>query len=520
MRDRTLPLLFLILFLGLWAALPGTHLVMDEGYRMLQSGSLRNGLRFPVVVPYPGMDSLGSLAEEVRPLPAHYGKFTGEGLVCFYNPALPLLAAPFEGRMKLLVPAFSGFLLWLYLRRRLLARGFSPSTAAFIPLLGTPLLFFSMRFWSYPLSILLALLSVESAESGKPWRAFLLAAAAALFRMEFAVAFIPVFLKLRMPVLRRALSAVPAVLLLLGGNAILSGGDPLGNHFSSGLSEQDLYENENSGMATQKLGAWSRALFPMVPGETSVPWMAPGLLLWLLWAWNLRSKQRSRVPFILAGVMIAASALLWALRGFPFLDGFSMKNPLMVIPALWLVDSGTLRRSRAELPVLALLLLFLLPMHTEGPDWGVRHLFLPAFLFLRNLEPGCKKAFPVLAAGALALCAALVFLGVNRKRVEDLNALAARSGGALVTTNWMIPGWLTGSMLEGKPVIYTSTASLFLESMQLLEAGDPAVVCLERDAAFTAGLLAENGFGHTLSGAADMGRGLSIVVFSRKTLSE
>lgn len=506
----------LALFLGLWAVLPGTHLVMDEGYRQLQTHALRESFRFPAVISYPGMTLLGPLAEEVRPLPAHYSRFTGSGLVCFYSPAIALLSIPFTGKGVLLIQALSGFILWVYMWRRLEKNGFTSLTAALVPLLGTPLLFFSMRFWSYPLSILLALLSMEQAEKNRAVSAHMLVAAAALLRIEFSVAFLPVFLKLRSPWYLRTVSALPALLMLLGGNWILSGGEILGSHLSSSVSEQSLYEHSGDPLLVQKFQALEKALFSMVPGKTSQLYFLPGVFLWVLWGWNLGKKGGQSAPLVAAGLLSASVLAMWIVRGFPFLDGFSMKNPLIVFPALWMVTGGTVRSSRKELTVLALMLLLLLPMHTEGPDWGVRHLFLAFFLVLRHLKPSSVNMKAVFLNGGLAICTALLFLGVNRNRVENLNDMAARSGDALVTTNWIIPGWLTDSMQQGIPVIYTSNTGLFFQSLELLQREDPAVVCLGRDAVFTADLLTENGFDYRLSGKIDFGQGMSCVVFSRR----
>ena len=504
------------LFTSLWMILPGSHLVMDEGYRLLQASALHEKLSFPVLIDYPGEDALGNLAGDLRPMPAHYGSFTEGKLHCFYSPTLALLASPFTGRGMLLVPMLSGFLLWLTLWQTLKKSGFSTVHAALIPLFCTPVLFYSMRFWSYPLSILLAILAVYKAEKGKPCIAYLLVALAALFRIEFLVAVIPVFFRLPGKWYKKLLPGIPAILFLLAGNWLFSGGSVLGSHLAASATEQGMYGSEDISLVQQKWKAAQTALFSMVPGETGIISLIPGILLWILWGISIWKSRSSFALSLIALTLSLAACVLWALGKYSFLDGFSMKHPLMVFPILWLFSKETLKDSIPEIAVFVILLLMLLPMHTQGPDWGVRHLFLPIFLMIRKLKPlgESKKLAPILVLALLITSSSLLFLGINRGRVEKLSTLA--DGRAVIATNWIIPGWFTDNMTEGTPVVYAGTAGLMAEALfklQDTESGtSPVVVCLHRDAGRTIQILEELGFNSTVGGEVAFGPSLKCLV--------
>lgn len=501
-----------LLFVTLWIVVPGTHLVMDEGYRLLQAFSLSRNISFPVMIDYPGARELGEIAGDVRPMPEHYGSFTEGGLKSFYSPALALLASFFTGKGMLLVPLFSGFLLWLLMWRTLKRAGFSRVTAAVIPLFCTPLVFYSLRFWSYPLSILLVYSAVNIASRGKALAAYLLVALAALFRIEFLIAVIPVFFRLPGAWHKKLLPGIPAVLVVLAGNWIFSGGSILGTHIGSSTSELSLYSNENLSLLQQKLTAYGVALLSMVPGRTGLLWLLPGGFLWALWGFSLRGGKAGTIAAV-AGLTISLTAcVLWAAGEFRFLDGFSMKHPLMVFTILWLFTKDTFKKSIPELAMLVISLIMLLPMHTQGPDWGVRHLFLPLFLMVRNMKNEWKaiRLNYVLLFGSLITSSALLFLGINRGRVETLSNMAGSR--AVITTNWIIPGWFTDNMMEGSPVVYTRTAAHLAESLFRLRAvqseSGPAIVCLYRDAAVTVAMLDELGYRYTVGGEVSFGSSL------------
>ncbi len=505
-----------VLFTALWMIIPGSHLVMDEGYRLLQASSLHEKLSFPVLIEYPGANSLGNLAGDLRPMPAHYGSLTEGKLQCFYSPTLALLASPFTGKGMLLVPLLSGFLLWLTLWQTLKKSGFSPILAALIPLVCTPVLFYSMRFWSYPLSILLAISAVNKAEKGKPFTAYLFIAIAALFRIEFLVTVIPVFFRLPGSWHKKLLPGIPAILLLLAGNWLFSGGNVLGSHLAASTTEQSLYTSEDISVIQQKWKAAQTALFSMVPGETGNARFIPGILLWILWGISIWKSKTSFSVSLVALTLSLAPCVLWALGKYSFLDGFSMKHPLMVFPILWLFSKETLKKSIPEIAVFVILLLMLLPMHTQGPDWGVRHLFLPVFLMIRNMKGfgESKKLVSILIFALLITSSSLLFLGTNRGRVEKLSTLAADR--AVIATNWVIPGWFTDNMIEGTPVVYAETAGLLAEALFRLQNTEngtsPVIVCLHRDAGRTIQILDELGFSSTVGGEVAFGPSLRCIL--------
>jgi len=511
--ERARPFVYLAVFVVAWLAVPGTHLVMDEGYRLLQTCSLNKSVSLPVYINYPGAELLGaSLAEEVRPLPAHYGNFTGNGLTCLYSPALAVVSSCFHQGYFSLIPLLSGFFLWLFISKKLQQAGFSRLSAELIPLAGTPLLFYSLGFWSYPLGILLVFAAVKAAENTRPFTAYLLVAFAALFRIEYSIAFLIVILRLNFSWIKRLLYAIPALIILLAGNWILSGGEFLGTHVLASTGEQSLYGNTDMPLLIQKLNAAGKAFFPLFPGKTGTVWLIPGVILWLVWGLAFREDRVGSIATCIGLTLCLSAVVVWAVNGFAFLDGFSMKHPLMVFPVLWLLSVDTIRRSWRELAVLALLVLLLLPMHTDGPAWGVRHIFLPLFLIMWNLKPGKRKVLPVISFGILITGSALLFLGINRSRVESISTLAEASGNAVITTNWIIPGWLTDNMSNNTPVVYTSTEYQLAESMLSLKNNNPAVVCLQRDAANTVRILEKLGYVCSVKGEVAFGSSLSCIV--------
>ena len=490
---------------------------MDEGYRLLQARSLHNSIAFPVILDYPGGHLLGSSADEARPVPAHFGCLRENGLFSYYNPGTALLSSPFHGRGFLLPTLISGFILWFLLWRKLTEKGFQPLSAAAIPLVCTPVLYFSLGMWSYPLSIALVFLAVESAEKNKAAAAFLMTGAAALFRTEFAVGFLLVFLTLDGKWYRKIHPALPALVILLLGNWFFSGGDIMGSHLLSGVKEQALYsaDSGNASMIQLKMAACGKALLSVVPGKSGGLWLVPGAVLWGLWSLALGNGKAGTTASA-AGMLICLGAcLFWAVRGYPFLDGFTMKHPLLVFPVLWLFDGDMLKKSRRELLIFGILLILLLPMHTEGPAWGVRHLFLPFFLMLRHLKPGKIKMYRILGPAVLITASALLFLGINRARVTELNSTAETNGDCMITTNWILPGWLTDSMAAGKPVVYAGTAGLLTETLNALNHMDPVVICLGRDALLTAEFLRDYDDRFRVCGEVSFGKSLSCVLFSR-----
>jgi hypothetical protein len=510
--QRTRHLVYLVFFVAVWLAVPGTHLVMDEGYRLMQTCSLNKSVSFPVYISYPGAELLGtSLAEEVRPLPAHYGSFTENGLTCLYSPALALVSSCFHQGYFSLFPLLSGYFLWLFVSKKLQQAGFSRLSAELIPLAGTPLLFYSLGFWSYPLCILLVFLAVKTAENSRPVIAYLLIALAALFRIDYSIAFLLVMLRLNCSWIKRLLYALPALVILFAGNWVLSGGEYLGTHVLASAGEQTLYGNTNMPLLIQKLSAAGKAFFPMLPGKTGTAWFIPGVMLWLVWGLAFREDKLGSIATCTGLALCLSAVVVWAVNGFAFLDGFSMKHPLMVFPVLWLLSVDTVRKSWRELVVLALLVLLLLPMHTDGPEWGIRHTFLPLFLMMWNMKPQKRKVLPVVSFGILITGSALLFLGINRSRVENISTLSEASGNAVITTNWIIPGWLTDNMSNNTPVVYTSTGYQLAESMLLLKNNNPVVVCLHRDAANTVLILEELGYTCSVKGEVAFGSSLGCV---------
>ncbi len=337
-------------------------------------------------------------------------------------------------------------------------------------------------------------------------------AIAALFRIEFALTFIIVFLRSDGNWFKRITPILPALILLFAGNWLFNGDGILGSHVLASTSEQALYGDTGSSVIFQKLVASSRALLAMTPGQTKIIWVIPGAFLWLLWGLALRGGKVGYAASLLGLSLCLVSCVFWALGQFAFLDAFTMKHPLMVFPILWLFSPNTLKKSGPELLVLLILIALLLPMHTEGPHWGVRHLFLPLFLMIWNLKPFDKRVLPVMLFGFLFTLSALLFLGTNRSRVVDLNQKIRDEAGAIVTTNWIIPGWLTDSMAEGVPVVYAGNSDNLNEAMSRLREEKPVVVCLYRDALHTIRILEELGYTCSIAGEVQFGSSMKCIL--------
>ncbi len=512
---RTIPVL--LLFIVLWFIMPGTHLIMDEGYRLLQASSLRSNYGFPVLLDYPGAELLGDSAERLRPLPAHYGSCINNKIKCFYSPALALTALPFSGRARLLAPLLAGFLLWFVLRRELLKNGFNETIASLVPLAGTPLLYMSLGFWSYPAALLLAVLSAQQAEENKPWHAYLLAGAASLFRIEFALLFPFLFFKLPGKWTVRIHPAIPGLILLLAGNWVFTGGHILGDHLSASTTEQSFYGSTDKSLLQQKADAAATALMAMVPGKPQRIWLIPGALVWLLWAASASEKTYSDSAAF-AGLAVCTIMALRHIKGeFGFLDSFTMKHPLMVFSALWLVRFRNLRECVPEILLLILLTALLVPMHTQGPFWGVRHLFLPLFLMLRKLQPSHRREITVIAAAVVITVTSLAFLYCNRYRLEDLRDRTETAGGAVITTYWMLSGWFTDSMDRGNPVVYASNPGDLYTAYKAFEHMSPVIVCLGSNAAETVSAAEMAGIHCSVKGEVVFGNSLSCVIMSTET---
>ncbi len=83
------------------------------------------------------------------------------------------------------------------------------------------------------------------------------------------------------------------------------------------------------------------------------------------------------------------------------------------------------------------------------------------------------------------------FLGINRGRVEQLSRLTGQR--AVVTTNWIIPGWFTDNMIGGIPVVTLKLQPPWQKALPKLESTEEssgtAIVCLHRDATTTIQIL-------------------------------
>jgi hypothetical protein len=481
---RTLPVAIAaaVLLAALTLVMPRGFLVMDEAGRYLQTVSLAGGLRFPPPVPYPGAGLLGDAAGDCRPLPYHYGIWRDGTLYSQYGPLLALLCLPgylLAGRTgAFLFPAAGALALWLVMRRILRDRGFGNAASSLLPLLGTPLLFYSQTYWSYTAVMTICVAAwAWQRRIGTTW-ALAMVFAAALLRVEVLVT--APFILLRdgsTPLVRRLAAAAVIAALFLASQKLLTG-QWLGTHVSASGAEQSLYGHQAMDFLQRKAFVFGRSLFGLVPGAPAAFGLASGALLWLLWGLSWTGGPAGRLS-LFAGLLLSAAAVASSVfRGLPLFDLFSLKHPLVFFPVLWLVRPADWR---IPLGMVLILLLAAGPMHVEDLAWGTRLLIVPFTLAAAGALPERGRVLPVAVTGLVCVLVSMLLLWSRRQRSEDLAELAATNGGAVITTSWLLPGEFAGLQAEGVPVVMTDRSGEYLEALDRLSGLDPVVVCLERD---------------------------------------
>ncbi len=462
-------------------ALPHSFWIMDEAFNFLVAeGVCRDPLDLPPAVAYPGSELLGARAESLRPLPHHYGWFSGGELHAQYSPALGLLALPFRALAgtagyRLLSAAGLGALVLLaggLLRRR----GFGGSAAAALILAGTPFLFYSQTFWGHLPALALCAGAWALHRRGSVALCALLMLAACLLREE-CLLLVPL---LALPghgrrVVARLAAPTAVALGFLAMQKLLTG-SWLGAHFSASGAEVALYGFADAGLIERKLFVLRASLLSCLPSAGMAVSSIAGLALWALWALSRGDSRRSLVLTWTGAALSAAFSLIPLLSGAGLFSLLELKHPLVTFPALWAA-----RRPHkgwiAPAAVLLATLLYMDPMHALDVAWGMRLLF-PALLMLVLVSagpgPGARAA---IASGIAITAVSLAFLAVKRDRSADLLEEASAHGGAVITTSWELPGEFALLQNEGIPVVFADSTAEYAFALGALAPLDPVVVC-------------------------------------------
>jgi len=497
--------------------MPRAFWIMDEAFGFLQVAGLSADFHLPPSVPWPGSAELGPDAASLRPLPYHYGYTVGNRLYCQYNPLLALLSLPSSAGGRFLpglylVPVLGAAACAALLSSRLRAGGFAAWASALTALAGTPLLFYSQTFWGHTAAIFLAAAAFLAALKGWPLTAALLLLPAALLREESLVVLPAILLGRRSPAWIRACAVLALAALFLCGEKLLTG-SWLGTHIRASGGEQSLYGFTGSGFLARKAYVLAGALLLCAPGMSAAVNACAGAALWILWLLSSREGRGSGM-FFAAGIALSAALLLrGALRGFGFLDVFWLKHPLLVFPALWLVRPLGASRARLAWPaaMLALLVLALQPMHVQDGAWGTRLVMLPLFLACLAARPG-RRTLPVAALGILSVSVALGFMAAKRSSSARLADEAARSGGAVVATSWLLPGEFSILQARGTPVAFAATARDLDSAVDSLRGFDPVLALKADDLPAVSAALAAGGMSLTLVSGVQFDPGLQVML--------
>jgi hypothetical protein len=502
--------------------MPRAFWIMDESFAYLQVAGLEQDFRLPPALPWPGSGSLGEAAESLRPLPRHYGFVSGGRLYSQYNPLLAIASMPFSlgGRFfpgLFVVPAAGAALLAALIASHLRGRGFGLREAVLIPILGTPLFFFSQTFWGHTAAIFLGCCAFLASIRGRPWIAALLLLPAALLREESLVV-LPVLLVSRSaPIRSRVLAASLLALLLLICEKALTG-SWLGTHMGASGGEQALYGSVGMGFLERKAYVVASSLLLCLPGSPAALNVIAGAALWGIWVVS-SSRWRQSGIFFAAGLSISAALLARGLlRGFEFLDVFWLKHPLLVFPALWLVRPS--REATWVWPAAAFIALVLVmqPQHVQDAAWGTRLVLLPLFLTVLGASRS-GRILPVILLGILSLCVSLGFLGTRRTRSAELAAQASEAGGAVIATSWLLPGEFSLLQAAGMPVAFAETPSDLHTALEALGPLDPVLAVRAEDYPRLAEVLGSWGMQPAITGGEEFDPGLQVLLVEPWSLS-
>ncbi|MBD3370677.1 hypothetical protein GF402_09970 [Candidatus Fermentibacteria bacterium] len=490
-KEHLLAGLIVLLLLAVFL-LPGRSFwAMDEGNRYLQVVSLsRSGLQLPPPIPYPGSELLPpSLLQTLKPLPYHYGTLENGRLYSQYNPLMALLSLPgyfLLGRSGIyLIPLLAGALLVMHLSRRYRRRGWRTKTSFALALLATPIVFYSLTFWSHTLALLLGLIALDQARRGSIRAAIVLTVLSVLLREEMLL-LIPLIILIRPRVaspISTTATALGAVAFFLLAQRVLTG-TWLGTHLAASGTEQAIYGHAGLSLLSSKLYVAARTFFSMLPGVQG-GWALPaGLGLWGLWGLGFLPDRRIGRVARMVGMGACAAILVWMLaRGARASDTLVVKHPLLVFPVLWLCYPDT-RRGLTFLGLCLLVVLALSPMHVDDLAWGLRHTLLPVFFLSLGMRKDLSRPLlpPVLVLGGLALLTSISLLTAKRVRSAELLDLCRSTGSSVITTSWEQPQDFATLIEDGVPVLMADRGGDLLEALRALSEKYPVVVCRSESA--------------------------------------
>lgn len=500
--------------------MPSGFWVLDESVRYMQGTSLLTSPELPPSVLLPAVAG-EEMDPYLAPVPFHYGFVEGGRVFAQYSPLLALVSVPFRavaGRVGMYaVPAMGTALFWMILASCFLGSGFTRTQALLLPLTGTSLLFYGMTFWSHSIAaaLVVAAVSLTMLHRGTAV-AVLLISVAALFREE-ALPFLAFPLLLGEASPRRKLLLLGASGLGLLALTRLLTGSWAGTHLQASGMEQDLYGHSGSGYLAARPFVFVRTMLSFMPGIPMWGNVAGGISLIGLWTISAFSRRKTlgEAATVIGLAMATAALLAAAIRGFRLLDTlYFLKNPLVVMPALWLaVPRG--RQALLSLAVLLLMLAVMGPMHSEDLAWGSRLTMLPLLALLPALKPlSGRRTWAVIAVGVLACAVSTGFLQRKRSVSSDLNALVSSEGGAVIVTSWLLAGEFAVRMEEGVPVAFTPTATDFALAVGSLGPLEPVIVSRFEDIEGQMELFREIGIAPSIGGVVEFDPALRVAVMT------
>lgn len=489
MLRRFWPLTVLAALLAiLWALLPrNTFWCVDEANRYLQVHALSQaGAGLPPALPFPGAERIPDpeLLERLRPLPGQYGFLRNGRLYSQYSPLLALTAVPFHVILGppgiYLPPMLGGMTLVLILAFHLRKKGFPPGTGFLLAVLGTPVLFYSLTFFSHTLALALGLACVGPVREKRYAAASLPAALALSLRPEMLFG-LPLLLLTPEKTPGKRGGPVVAILLAAALFLVLQKsltGEWLGTHLAGSGSQSTLY-GDSQGWFAGRMYILSRGFLHAFPGSGPA---APvlGIALWLTWtaAAVMRNRPVGRT-LTLTGLCLAMVPLVaLGFRGFPSVATMDVQNPLVGFPLLWLVRPGR-REAAGFLAVLGAMVLFMSPMHVEDVAWGFRLGFFPLLLMGLRAQPRTSDPWPtrgVLLLGAGAALVSLSLLFCKRERGAQILSILESGNAPVITTSWEQPQELASLMASGVPVLHAATTLDLFQALSVFREDSPLVM--------------------------------------------
>jgi len=137
------------------------------------------------------------------------------------------------------------------------------------------------------------------------------------------------------------------------------------------------------------------------------------------------------------------------------------------------------------------------------------------------IEPASRRRTnAVLAAGVLACCAAVGFLGARRGASERLVDHAISRSDAVVITNWMLTGEFAREEAAGMPVYFTSSTADFVAVMSAMDGMEPVVISRLQDIQGQTAAFESAGFDAFISQVVEYDPVLSVAILRSRESAE